>query len=287
MLRRFMNLDLSTRIAIAFLGVAAAALAILPFMPGYNPTQTNLSNSRLGLMERSNSGTLHVLGTDQLGRDTLSQLVLGGRYSLLIAFGAVAISLVIGPLLGVLAAYFGGILDRVVVALGDLLLAVPRILLIIAVVAVVGRSVLLTVILLGVTGWVVYARVVRSIALSLKNQDFVSAAVGMGAGPWWIVRRHILPNTLAQVVVLASLDIGTLVIIESSLSYLGLGVQEPATSWGLMVSQGQEVMQSEPRLLIVPALTLSLVVLAINFAARALTSETRQVKEGIKLRVVQ
>lgn len=257
-----------------FLALVVLAAAFGWALPGYAPNTQNLSAARLGLFSTDAKGTFHLLGTDPLGVDTLSQLLLGARVSLTIAVGAVAISAVLGTLVGAAAGYFGGLVDRVVVVLVDLNLAVPRVLLMIPVVAVLGSSIPLLVLLLGLTGWIVFARVVRAQVLSLRERSYVDAAVMFGSTHWGILRRHLLPNVTGTVLVLASLDLGSVVVIESGLSYLGLGVQAPWTSWGLMIERAQEEMLTDARMMLVPSTALALLVLAINIGTRPFTGES-------------
>lgn len=256
-------------------------LAVLgPFLPFYDPHQQNLSGASLGLWSTDNKGTLHALGTDPLGVDTLSQLILGARISLMIATGAAIISAVLGTALGAIAGYFGGIIDRLVGVAVDVTLAVPRVLILIPIIAVFGSSVQLLLVLIGVTGWALFARIVRAQVMSLKRRDYVDAAVMMGSSDTRVLLRHILPNTMNSVIVLASLDLGSVVIIESGLSYLGLGVRPPNTSWGLMINAAQEYVTTQPRLVLVPSIALVLLVLATNLGTRAFTSEGRDVKQA-------
>ncbi|MEV1294196.1 ABC transporter permease [Pseudonocardia sp. NPDC049635] len=257
------------------LALIVLAALVAPLLPFYDPYTQNLGGAYLPMFARADDGTLHLLGTDSLGVDTLSQLLLGARLSLVIAVGSVLVSAVIGVTLGVAAGYLGGLIDRFVVVMIDVSLAVPRVLFMIPVVAVLGSSLWLLILLIGVTGWVVFARVVRTQVLSLRRRDYVDAAIMMGSGHLAVVRRHILPNLRSSVVVLASLDLGSVVVMEAGLSYLGLGVQPPQTSWGLMIEQAQDYIVTDPRLLIVPSIALVVLVLAINLGTRPFTAEFR------------
>lgn len=271
--RRLPAVGALTWVCWGFMALVVVAAVFGWAWPGYDPDSQNLSAARLPLFSTDAAGGFHLLGTDPLGVDTFSQLLLGARVSLIIAVGSVLISAVLGTLLGAAAGYFGGFLDRVVVVLIDLNLAVPRVLLMIPVVAVLGSSIPLLILLLGFSGWIVFARVVRAQVLSLKNRAYVDAAVMFGSGHWAILRRHLLPNVGSSVVVLASLDLGSVVVIEAGLSYLGLGVQAPWISWGLMIERAQEEMITDPRLLLVPGVALALLVLAINIGTRPFTGE--------------
>jgi len=259
----------------AVLALIVLAAIAAPALPFYDPYTQNLSSAYLSIMGRDEAGTLHLLGTDTLGVDTLSQLLLGARLSLTIAIGSVLVSTVLGVALGVAAGYLGGIVDRIVVVLIDVSLAVPRVLFMIPVVAVLGSSLWLLILLIGVTGWVVFARVVRAQVLTLRRRDYVDAAVMMGSGHLAVMVRHILPNLHGTILVLASLDLGAVIVMEAGLSYLGLGVQPPDTSWGLMIEQAQEYIVTDPRLLLVPSIALVTLVLAINLGTRPFTAELR------------
>jgi peptide/nickel transport system permease protein len=279
------NLTFTTWAAIVTLVLIFVGVLVGPFVaPGYDPKSQSLSNADLGLFTSDSDGVLHILGTDPLGIDTLSQLIYGGQISLLIAISATVISAIIGPIVGVLAGYFEGPVDRVVGILVDLQLAVPRILIIVTVVAVFGPSIPLLIGLLGVMGWAGFARLVRAQAISLKHREFVDAAVAMGSGRFRILLRHILPHTINSIVVMASLELGAVVVTEAALSYLGLGVRPPESSWGLMIQEGQDYMQTSPRLLFIPSIALILFVLSSNFVARLFTSESADSRKSVVLK---
>jgi peptide/nickel transport system permease protein len=260
-------------VSLGVVGLVVLLAVLGPLLPGYNAHHQNLNGANLGLWTHDQHGVFHMLGTDPLGIDTLSQLILGARISLTIAIGAVIISAVIGTAMGAVGGYFGGWIDRLVTVGVDVTLAVPRVLIMIPIVAVFGSSIKLLVGLIGVTGWALFARLVRAQVMSLKHRDFVSAAVMMGSGDTAVLRRHIVPNVMNAVVVLCSLELGAVVVIESGLSYLGLGVRPPNTSWGLMINAAQNYTSTEPRLLLVPSIALIVLVLSVNLGTRAFTSE--------------
>jgi peptide/nickel transport system permease protein len=218
-------------------------------------------------------GRLYLLGTDFLGRDMLSRIALAGRVSLLIALSAVAISLVIGVALGLLAGWFRGPVENFVMGLADLQLAVPRILVVIAVTAVLGPDLVTLTILLGLTSWVSYGRVARAMALSLREREFVLSATTQGAGTVWNLRRHVLPNVMPQMLILASYELGQIIVIEAALSYLGLGVQPPVPSWGLMIAEGQQFLEVEPYLSLLPGLAIFMLVAGAQFLSQRFTPE--------------
>lgn len=244
-------------IIVLFLLTALAAPLISPM----NPTQQNLE-ARL-----SPPGTDgHVLGTDALGRDILSRILWGSRLSLLVATAAVAISLLLGVLLGLTSGYVGGWIDDVLMRLADIQLSMPFILLVVAIIAALGASLPNTVFVLGITGWVIFARVVRAEVLSLKERDFVAAAAALGNRHLRILFRHVLPNVTGPLIVVATLQMATMIITEAALSFLGLsGVPPEVPSWGRMLADGREVLFFGGWWVATfPGVAISLVVLGIN-----------------------
>jgi peptide/nickel transport system permease protein len=210
------------------------------------------------------AGRLHPLGTDHLGRDILARIVYGARPALLVGFAAVAISGVLGMVSGLLAGYFGGRIDDVLMRLADIQLAFPFILLAIAVIGVLGPSLTTIICVIGVSSWVVYARIVRGAALSLREREFVQAAQALGAGDARILVRHVLPNVVTPWLVVATLDMARVIVIESALSFLGLGVQPPAPTWGGMLADGRVYISTAWWLATFPGLAILITVLGIN-----------------------
>lgn len=214
----------------------------------------------------------HWLGTDDSGYDTLTRLAVGARISLIVGVGVEAIVLIVGGFVGLVAGYFGGKTDVALMRVTDIMFAFPDILLAILIMAVRGASLLNIFIALGITGWPGLARLIRGQALSLRNREFVEAARALGVPSGQIIRRHILPNLLSPIVVASTIDIAGVIIAEATLSFLGIGVQDPIPSWGKMIAVplNSGYWRAHPELVIYPAVCLSLTVLSLNFLGDAL-----------------
>ncbi len=212
----------------------------------------------------------HPLGTDSLGRDCLSRLLYGAKISLLVGFVAVGIATLVGTLLGAVAGYYGGWIDSLIMRFVDVMLCFPAIFLIMAVIAFLEPSIWNIMAVIGLTGWMGVARLVRAEFLSLKKRDFVLAARVMGASDMRIVFSHILPNALAPVLVSATLGVGSAILTESALSFLGIGVQAPTPSWGNMLTEGKDNLEIAWWLSLYPGLAILLTVLAYNLLGEGL-----------------
>jgi peptide/nickel transport system permease protein len=249
--------------ALALIMVVTVA-TLAPVLAPHDPFAQNITaRLRPPAWEEGGAWT-HPLGTDQLGRDTVSRLIYGARVSLLVGFAGVAISGVLGTLLGLAAGFFAGQFDRLIMRLVDIQLAFPRILLAVTIVAMLGASVINLVIVLGISAWMDYARIVRAQVLSLRGKEYVLAARCLGLSDSRIMFRHILPNTLSPVIIVASASVASNIIIESSLSFLGLGVGSSAITWGTMLADARDYIEVQSWLAAFPGLAIMLVVLAVN-----------------------
>ena len=245
------------------LGVACSAI-LAPLIVPSDPTAQEITLRLKPPGWRTPDGRTYLLGTDHLGRDILSRLTFGARISLIIGFSAVAIAGTLGTLIGLVAGYRGGRVDDLCMRLTDTMLAMPFILLALAVIAVLGPSLRNIIFVLGITSWVSYARVVRGEVLTLRTREFIVAARALGSGGRRIVFGHLLPNVLTPVIVIATLEVARMVILESALSFLGLGVQPPTPTWGGMLADGRAYLSSAWWLATLPGLSIMLTVLGIN-----------------------
>jgi peptide/nickel transport system permease protein len=248
-------------VVVAVVVVAAVAA---PLLTAFDPIEQDIGERLKAPGARDDAGRLHVLGTDHLGRDLLARVVYGARPALLVGFAAVVISGLLGMALGLISGYFGGRIDDVCMRLADIQLAFPFILLAIAVIGVLGPSLPVIIVVIGVSSWVVYARIVRGAVLSLREREFVQAAHALGGRDGRILLRHILPNALTPWLVVATLDMARVIVIESALSFLGLGVQPPTPTWGGMLADGRVYISTAWWLATFPGLAILVSVLGIN-----------------------
>ena len=251
------------------IGAAIVLTAVLialsaPLIAPHDPYYQDLLNRLIPPVWDSRGSWEHILGTDHLGRDYLSRLIYGARISLLIGIGAALISGLIGTVLGVAAGYFGGRVDMVVTFMITVRLSMPVVLVALAVVAIVGGSLQVVIMVLGFLLWDRFAVVMRSSTLQIRSMDYVAAAQAVGCSTTRILTTEIMPNVVNNLIVIATLEIAHAIILEAALSFLGLGVQPPLPSWGLMVSEGKDMMLFEPWLITIPGVALFLLVLAIN-----------------------
>jgi oligopeptide transport system permease protein len=244
----------------AFLLLVCALAGLSPWLPFLRDPA--LQELRLGATPPS---WVHWFGTDDLGRDTLARVLYGGRISMLVGLVGTAVSLLVGVSWGAIAGYAGGLVDEAMMRVVDVLYSLPYIFLVILLLVFFERSLVLLFVALGLVQWLTMARIVRGQVLSLRRQTFVEAARALGASDGAIVFRHLVPNTLGPVIVYTTLTVPAVILQEAFLSFLGLGVQPPAASWGTLVADGSRVLAIFPWLVIFPGLALSLTLLAFNF----------------------
>lgn len=235
-----------------------------PLIAGYDPAEINLPSALLA------PSKTHILGTDSLGRDVFSRMVYGSRISLIIGFIAVGLATIIGIALGTLAGYYGGKIDSIVMRFVDIMLCLPTFFLILAVIALLEPSIMNIMAVIGLTSWMGVARLIRAEILSLKEREFIQAARAIGAGDLRIMSRHLIPNALAPVLVSATLGIGAAILVESSLSFLGIGVQPPTPSWGNILTEGKSTLGIAWWLTIFPGLAILVTVLGYNLLGEGL-----------------
>ncbi len=261
-------------LAVLFLFVAAAALA--PLLAPYKPDKLDMMFPNL----KPGTGN-HLLGTDDLGRDIFSRLLYSSRVSLTVGFLVAVASVVLGTVIGALSGYFGGWTDTIFMRLVDVMNAIPLLFLNILVLAIFGTDFKYMILILTFTGWMGVSRLVRGTYLQLREMQYVEAARAIGVSSWGIMVRHLLRNATAPIIVNATLMVGGAILSESALSYLGLGVQEPQTSWGRMLSNSQQYMLVDPMQAVYPGLCILLVVLAVNFVGDGLRDAMDPRKKAI------
>ncbi len=249
----------------AGLAIVIILVAVLaPVLAPYDPAASVLTDAL-----QAPSGE-HLFGTDKLGRDIFSRILYGARVSLSSTIFVVALIFAIGTVLGVLAGYFGGVLDAVIMRLADMMIAFPGMVLAIAVAGIMGASIRNAVIAVALVSWPKYARLARSLVLKIKNCDYIAAAKVNGGKTIHILYRHLLPNALPTLIVTAATDIGGMMLELAGLSFLGFGAQAPTAEWGLMLSEGRQYMQSAPWMIIFPGLAICIVVAVFNLLGDAL-----------------
>jgi len=247
--------------ALAVLAVMSVLVITAPWLSPYSFDFTDWE--RVAVPPSLKNG--HLFGTDALGRDLFVRTLYGGRISLMVGIVATAVSLLIGIAYGAVSGYLGGRIDHVMMRIVDILYALPFMFLVILLMVLFGRNIFLIFIAIGAINWLDMARIVRGQTLSLKNMEFVEAARAGGVSTAKIIRRHIVPNLLGVVVVYVTLTIPQVILVESFLSFLGLGVQEPMTSWGALVNEGAQEMENAPWMLVFPALFLAATLFCFNF----------------------
>ena len=225
---------------------------------GVNPAEGDLSTAI------QPPGPGHIFGTDKLGRDIFTRVIYGARVSLTASFSVVILIFVIGTVLGILAGYFGGAVDAVIMRIADMLISFPGLVLAMAVAGIMGASIRNAVIALAVVSWTKYARLARSLVMKIRDRDFVAAAVVTGSKTPYILLHYMLPNVLPTLVITAAADIGSMMLELASLSFLGFGAKAPAAEWGLMLNEGRAYMQAAPWLMVFPGIAIFITVVVFN-----------------------
>lgn len=246
--------------------VSAVVILLVLLMAVFAPLIAPYGEAEQDLLHRLEAPSAsHWFGTDELGRDVFSRILYGSRISLTIGILPSIISLTVGIVFGLIAGYFGGWIDYVIMRIADIMLSIPSLLLAMVVMYTLGSSTVNLFIALSMVDWASVARVVRSQTLSLKESEYVEAARSIGVSRWKIMWKHILPNCIPSLIVLFTLNVPSAILSESSLSFLGIGVQPPAASWGLIVNQSKQFLFTQPWLSLAPCLAIMIVVLAFNF----------------------
>ena len=266
-------------LSVVFLLILILVAILAPYVAPHNPLQ-GFTNGLTSQGAPVPPGKTFLLGTDENGRDILSRMIYGAQVSLTIGIVANGIAIVIGVLVGMVAGYFGGWIDTVLMRVTDVVMAFPILLLAIALIAVTGPSITNIILVIALIYWVNMARVIHGMVLSLKEREFVTATRTLGVGPWRILFRHILPHLASAIIVYGSLGVATTVLLEASLSYIGIGVPVPMPSWGNMIAEGQATYQVAPWLLIYPGIALVLTVLAFNLIGDWLRDALDPMQEG-------
>jgi peptide/nickel transport system permease protein len=255
---RGLIIGFSIIVALMLVGIFA------PLIAPYDPFEQVLSK-RLRPPIWSEGGSLtHVFGTDHLGRDYLSRLIFGTRISLMIGYGAATVGMLIGVSLGICAGYFGGRVDQIISYILTCQLSLPGLLLTMTLVFYIGPSVYVVIGVIGVLHWTYYLVVTRAAAMQIRQMDYIAAAQAMGSSEFDIIWKEILPNLMSQIIVIFTLEVGFAILAESALSFLGIGIQAPTPSWGLMIAEGKVAMFFQPWLVIIPGCALFILVLATN-----------------------
>ena len=252
---------------IIIVGILSVAAVFAPFLAQYGPNVISIDEALLAPSAR------HLFGTDQLGRDLFSRMLFGARVSLLVGVVSVGISVLVGLSLGSIAGYLGGLWDSLIMRFSDIMLCFPAFFLILAIAAVLEPSMLNIILVIGLTGWMGVVRLVRAEILSLKEREFILAARAIGAGNSRIILRHLIPNALGPVIVNAALGVAGAILLESSLSFLGLGIQPPNPSWGNILAESKAVMGAAWWMSLFPGLAILVTVLGFNLIGEGLREQ--------------
>jgi len=253
-----------TALGVAFVLLVGVVAAAAPWLAPTDPVRQSLRGRLSPPTWDGADGHAHLLGTDHLGRDVLSRVIYGSRVSLLVGFSAVLIGGLVGSTLGIAAGFGGGRIDGIIMTLADAQLAFPFILLAIGIIAVLGPSFPTLIVVIGLSGWVSYARILRSQVLVLRRQEFVESISALGGSVARIILRHVLPNVLSSIVVVATLELARSIVLEATLSFLGLGIQPPTPSWGGMIQEGRDYLDSAWWIATFPGIILMLTSIVVS-----------------------
>lgn len=263
-IRRFLRHRLATAgLIISILLVLSAIFA--PVIAPRDPLQISILDKFAPPMTKG-----FILGADEVGRDLVSRLLYAGRISLLVGFAAMAVTIVVGTIVGLTAGFYGGRVDSILMRFADALLSFPTVFLLLVLAAFVGASIVSITLIIGLTSWMELSRILRNQALTLRDQDFVQAGRALGASNGWLITRHMLPNTLGPIMVAATLNIANAVLAESYISYLGYGIQPPEASWGNMLNNAQSYFGTAPWIALFPGALITLTVASFNFVGDGL-----------------
>lgn len=256
--------------AFFMIGAIIAILIVLttllsPYFIQFDPDTSTISEKLISPEGMSKGLQGHIFGTDQMGRDIFTRLLIGGRYSLMISVSVVIISLVLGVLLGIMAGYLGGIVDTIIMRICDIFLAMPQMILAVALMAILGNNIYNLIFVLTLTGWMQFTKVTRNEVMVMKNQEFVKASIVAGGHGGHIMLTQILPNVTTSIIIQASQKFGLTILVESALSFLNLGIPAPTASWGNMIVNGREYLTVAPWMALAPGIALMIAVLAFNF----------------------
>ncbi len=262
---REFNKNLGGKIALVILALIFYSAFMAPFIAPYSPTEIDYSNMRY-----TPPSAAHWFGTDDFGRDIFSRVLFGARIALGVGFAAVLVNASLGVTLGLVAGYYGGKADMIIMRLVEIWNSIPFILLALAIISALGKGMFNIIIAVGVTGLINFSRLTRSIVLQIKEKEYISAARALGSSDLRILFKHVLPNSISSLIVLATLRIGISILIVAGLSFLGLGIQPPTSAWGTMLNRGQEYLIQAPWMSIFPGLAIIITVLSFNLLGDAL-----------------
>lgn len=276
--------DRPARIATAALVLLALACILVPLLANQDPLAIGdvLSRRLLPPFSRDDAGTLHILGTDRFGRDLFVRMMLAGRISLAVGIAGSVIAATLGTLIGAVAAWRGGWTDRVLMGAADVLLSIPRLVLLLVCAALWQPGLTTVVAVLVATGWMGIARMIRAEVLGVHAQPYVQSAVALGVRPWRVLWRHALPNALGPAIVAMTLGVGNAILLESGLSFLGLGIQPPQPSWGNMIAGGRDLIVTAPWVAVAPGLALILTVLFATLIGDSLRDRLAGERGGLR-----